>query len=106
MNTTIISINDNTINQKVRDLTERLISWRGKRVRVEFVKKDGSNRKMVIIPRNAWNEMNGLESTQSGRKMVATKCDRNMATVTEILEEGKFQPRTLNLATVTVMELA
>jgi len=106
MNTTITSVAGKTNNDKVRVYAAQLIAWAGKRVRVRFVKKDMSERTMTIVPRNAWNAQNGIETTLWGKRMIRTKVSRNMVTVCELLESGMFQPRTIALDRVLAMELA
>ena len=105
MNSTINSVHDNTMNLKVRSYTKTIIANMGKMMRCEFVKKDGSVREMYFIPRNAWNEQNGIETTVQGRAMIETKCGKNMITVCEFLGDGKFQPRTINLEKVLSLEV-
>ena len=106
MNTSIISVDEKTLDNKVYELTQRLIRWRGKRVNVSFTKKDGTLRNMTIVPRNSWNEINGRSLTRQGKKMIETKCNHGMVSVVEMLEDGVIQPRTINLNTVQTMELA
>lgn len=105
MNTSIISVDEKTLDNKVYELTQKLIRWRGKKVNVSFTKKDGTLRNMTIVPRNSWNEINGNILTSRGKKMVETKCNHNMVSVVEMLDGGVIQPRTINLNTVQRMEL-
>lgn len=105
MNASITTINNNTMNLDVRELTKMIISGNGKLFRAVFTKKDGSVRTMVFTPSIGWNRLNGIDTTSVGAKMVNTKCGRNMATVCERLDNGVFQPRTLNLEKVISLEL-
>lgn len=106
MNTTITNINDNTMNLKVREYTKYLIANRGKLFKAVFTKKNGEEREMMFTIATNWNNLNGIgETTKEGRKMVATKCARNMATVCEKVMDAvgdiaSFRPRTLNLGTI------
>ena len=82
------------------------------RVRVTFVKKDGSLREMVCIPRMEYNEEMGIETTERGRKIVAAKTAKKMVVVTEICppdeehEEEWIRPRTITLAKLISLGLA
>lgn len=100
MNTTIKEINNTTMNPKVLEFARMLVKNPKKVFEATFTKKNGELRKMKFVPNNAWNEQNGIETTAQGAKMVATKCKNGMATVCEMLEAGRFQCRTLNLASV------
>ena len=104
MNSTIRNINDFTSDMKVRELTKTLIANKGKLFKAVFEKKDGTMRTMVFTTAVNWNTLNGIETTEIGKRMVATKCARDMATVCEKTEEGRFQPRTLPLARVITLE--
>lgn len=104
MNSTIRNINDYTENMKVRKLAQTLIANKGKLFKAVFTKKNGELRTMVFTTAVNWNPLNGIDTTVSGAQMVATKCAHDMATVCEKTEEGRFQPRTLNLATVITLE--
>ena len=105
MNNTITNINDNTMDFEVRKNTKFLIANKGKTFKAVFEKVDGTIREMIFTIATNWNAMNGLETTWSGKKMVSTKCRKNMATVCEKLDNGVFQPRTLNLASIRSLEI-
>lgn len=106
MNTTIMTVAKNTYSDNVRAFAAVMLAWAGKRVRATFVKKDGTIRTMVCVPRNSWNAQNGIETTASGIRMIRTKVARGMVTVCELLESGVFQPRTINLNRILTLELA
>lgn len=106
MNTTITNINDNTMNMKVREYTKYLISNKGKMFKAIFTKKNGEEREMTFTIATGWNNLNGIATTVSGAKMVASKCAKNIATVCEKVKDSVkggavvFQPRSLNLASI------
>ena len=106
MNSTITEISNTTVNPKVLEFARMLVKNPKKVFMATFTKKNGETRQMKFVPNNAWNEQNGIDTTMSGAKMVATKCAKGMATVCEMLEAGKFQVRTLNLATITDLHFA
>jgi len=106
MNTTITSVAATTNSNNAREYAAKMIAWAGKRVRATFIKKDGAIRTMICVPKNAWNEQNGIETTTWGKKMIRTKVSRNMVTVCELLDSGVFQPRTINLGRILALELA
>jgi len=105
MNTSILNVSEDSASETVRQLAEKFIQNRGRKCRVEFVKKDGSLRQMTIIPRQSWNEMNGKDTTAIGRKIVAAKVQKDIVSVVEFLGEGRFQPRSINLRTVRKFEV-
>lgn len=105
MNSTITSINDNTMNLKVREYTKTLIANKGKLFKAVFKKIDGSLREMVFTIATNWNSLNGITTTDWGKGMIATKCRKNMATVCEKISDGTFRPRTLNLSTITSLSV-
>ena len=103
MNKSIETVALNTDNERIRALTQTLYAYAGKRVRVTFVKKNGETRTMVCVPKNQYNALLGITSTQQGKAMVATKAHRDMVTVAEVVDTAdgaKLQPRTINLRTV------
>lgn len=109
MNRSILSVYENTNSCKVKFLADIIIRNRGKRFFATFVKKDGTVRKMVFVPRNEYNRMMGIESTNGGRKMVASKCAQDMITVVEFLNVDSLevvQPRTINLRRVIELKVA
>ena len=95
---TIIKTTDDT---KVREFAAKLMSAGNRRIRATFIKKDGTERTMVCSVRDTWNGMNGITTTRFGKEMTATKAFKGMVCVTEWLADGCFQPRTLNLSTIT-----
>lgn len=100
MNTSIKSVLENTLHDNALVAARALCKNANHRVRVQFVKKNGDLRTMVCIPRNNYNEVMGIETTVSGRKMVATKAKKDMVTVTEVVGDGVLRPRTINLRTI------
>ena len=87
----------------------RLLTASSKRVRVTFVKKDGSLRVMDCVPRNQYNTVVGKETTERGRNIVRAKAEMGMAVVAEIIDGGAgevvMRPRTINLAAVRKVEI-
>lgn len=104
LNTSIKSIRDNTLSEKVATYAKTLATFANKRVRVQFTKKNGDLRTMVCIPRNDYNKVMSIPTTVRGRKMVATKARCNMATVTEVVGDT-LRPRTINLETIKKIEI-
>ena len=104
LNTSIKTIRDNTPIAKVATFAKRLASLANQRVRVQFTKKNGDLRTMVCIPRNDYNKVMCIPTTERGRKMVATKARRNMATVTEVVGDI-LRPRTINLVTIKKIDI-
>lgn len=104
MNKSIQTVSLNTSNDRVRDLTRQLYANAGHRVRVTFTKKYGGVRVMDFVPRNQYNEVMGITSTDSGKKVVAAKAKKDMIVVSEIYntERGDLaqRPRTINLRSV------
>ena len=100
MNQSIINVANHTSNLKVLAVAKFLLDNRRRRVRVSFLKKDGSVRTMTFVPDCEFNETFGINTTNFGRKIVASKCRGDMITVQEILDIGTVQPRTVNLRTV------
>ena len=82
-----------------------------KKVRLVFVKKDGSVREMVCIPKMEYNEEMGIPTTERGRNIVAAKAAKKMVVVSEICspdEEHKtewMRPRTITLTKLLEMSL-
>jgi len=99
MNKSIETVALRTTDERVRELTRQLYAAAGRRVRVTFTKKDGTERVMDCVPRNQFNAVLGISSTMSGVKMVCTKADRDMITVAEVVGT-ELRPRTINLRTV------
>lgn len=98
-------------NESVSLNAEKLLARAFSRVRVTFRKKDGSIRVMVVQPRQEWNaDFAHKESTEVGRKIVASKVAKGMVTVVEVCPpdethaEEHFRPRTINLAAIIAME--
>ena len=87
----------------------RLLARSNKRVRVTFTKRDGSIRVMDCVPKNQYNDVIGTETTERGRAIVASKCRRGMAVVSEIIDNGNgevtMRPRTINLSTVKSIQI-
>lgn len=104
MNTTILEVAESSLSPKARAIAEELITSRAKRLLVTFNKKNGSERKMTIVPRNSWNELQGLETTEAGRRMTAAKVAKGIINVVELLPEGRMQPRSITLDRVTRVE--
>ena len=99
MNKSIETVALHTADERVRELTRQLYAAAGRRVRVTFTKKDGSERVMDCVPHNQFNAVLGISSTMSGIKMVRTKAEKDMITVVEIVGT-ELRPRTINLRTV------
>ena len=99
LNSSINSIRNNTTSEKAMRHAKTLASLTNQRVRLQFVKKNGELRTMVCIPRNDYNKVMAIPTTVRGRKMVATKANRNMATVCEVVGDT-LRPRTINLMTI------
>ena len=98
-------------NRNIADEAEKLLACSFSKVHVKFIKKDGSLRDMIIIPRHEWNEdIAHKESTEVGRKIVASKVAKGMATVVEVCPpdeshaEEWTRPRTINLAKIIELE--
>lgn len=107
MNQSLINVLNHTSSPKVLQAAKFLLDNRRKRVFVEFVKKDGTLRRMVFVPDHEYNETFGIPTTNVGRRIVASKCSVDMITVQEITELGSsVQPRTVNLKTVVRYGLA
>lgn len=90
---------------------EKLLARAFSDVRVTFRKKDGSIRVMVVRPRREWNaDVAHKETTEVGRRIVASKVAKGMVTVVEVCPpdethvEERLQPRTINLAAIIAME--
>ena len=105
MNSTIVSVNDGTMDMRVSEFTKKMIANKGKKFRCQFEKKDGTIRDMIFSPRTGWNEVFGIEGCASGRKMITTKVGRDIITVNEIIEEGKIQPRSISLRKVITLDV-
>ena len=101
LNSSINSIREKTLSEKARHHADTLASFANQRVRVQFVTKngDGELRTMICIPRNDYNRVMAIPTTVRGRKMVASKAKRNMATVCEVVGDT-LRPRTINLMTI------
>lgn len=99
MNKTIIAITESK-NATAKKFAEVLSLNRNHRINLNFKKKDGSIRNMTIVPQSEWNQMIGKATTSVGHKIVSTKVNNDMATVVELTNDGIFQPRTINCATV------
>lgn len=99
LNSSINSIREKTLSATARHHADTLASYANRRVRVQFVKKNGELRTMVCIPRNDYNSVMAIPTTVRGRKMVASKARRNMATVCEVVG-NTLRPRTINLMTI------
>jgi hypothetical protein len=100
INSSIQAISETTTSDRVRYYAKCLSMYADKRIRLSFIKKNGKIRDMVCIPRNTYNKVFAIPTTVSGRKMVATKVKRNMATVCEVIDDGTLRPRTINLDTI------
>ena len=100
MNSSIVSVLNNTTNLKVLEIAKFLVENRNSRVELTFLKKDGSTRKLQFVPDSEYNRTFGIKSCPVGRKIVSTKVDKDMITVQEIVDFGTVQPRTVNLRTV------
>ena len=110
MNRTLISTWKSE-NKEISFNAEQLLARSFSRVRVTFIKKDGSERVMVVRPRTEWNaDVAHKESTEVGRKIVASKVAKGMVTVVEICPadethaEEFTRPRTINLASIVKMD--
>lgn len=106
MNRSIVTVVEKSANREAIGYAAKMIANEGKRCAITFIKKDGTTRHMVCVPRNQYNTINGITSTISGCKMVKTKAHRDMVTVSEIYTpEGTnveaMRPRTINLSTIT-----
>lgn len=105
---TVAACDDALIAQRAQFMEENA----DKRVRVKFVKKDGSLREMVCIPKLEWNKMHGLETTKRGKAIVASKTAKKMVVVAEICQPDEehpqewMRPRTIALAKLIEMSLA
>lgn len=99
MNKSIETVALRSTDARVRELARQLYAAAGRRVRVTFTKKDGTERVMDCVPRNQFNAVLGITSTESGIKMVCTKAYKGMITVAEIVGT-ELRPRTINLHTV------
>jgi uncharacterized protein YrrD len=109
MNKSILSVYENTSDSKVMFLADVIIRNRGKRFLAIFVKKDGTVREMEFVPRNEYNRIMGVKTTDSGRNMVAAKCAQDMITVVEFMNVDSLeviQPRTINLRKVIELRVA
>ena len=106
MNRSIISVNHLTHDEKVRAATAWLIAHRNRMCIAEFVKKDGSVRTMKFLPRNEYNHMLGIVTTEFGRSIVRTKVCRDMIVVAEVCDDNRIQARTINLRTLNSLRLA
>lgn len=98
-------------NRNIADVAEKLLARSFSKVHIKFVKKDGSLRDMTIIPRREWNaDIIHKETTEVGRKIVASKVAKGMATVVEVCPpdeshtEEWTRPRTINLAKIIELE--
>lgn len=100
MNNSIKTVALHTNNARVREIARQLYANADKRVRITFIKKDGTERVMDCVPRNEYNKAFGIQTTKRGAKMVASKAKNDMITVSEIVGNGILQPRTINLRTV------
>lgn len=106
MNRSILSVHDLTDNEKVRAATAWLIAHRDRMCVAEFTKKDGSQRTLRFLPRNEYNHLLGIPTTDIGRKIVNTKVHRDMIVVTEVCEDNRIQARTINLRTLNSLRIA
>ena len=106
MNRSIISVNHLTNDEKVRTATAWLIAHRNRMCIEEFVKKDGNVRTMKFLPRNEYNHMLGIVTTEFGRSIVRTKVRRDMIVVAEVCDDNRIQARTINLRTLNSLRLA
>lgn len=105
MNTTIVEVNNNTMNLKVRELTKKLIANSGKLFKATFTKGDGSVREMIFSIATNWNNLCGITTTEQGKKMISTKCKKNILSVCEKIGEGMFQPRSISLEKVISLDV-
>ena len=107
MNTTLISVADTTKNTKVLAIAEKLIAYRNRPLRITFTKKDGTDRVIKCVVKNGYNDIMGIDSTATGRKIAASKVAKGMIIVSEMyVPEGArgcptaIRPRTINLNTI------
>ena len=106
MNTSLLTIDRNTIIPTVKFITEMLKAFPGRKFKAVFQKvTDGSIRTMTFIPKMGWNAMNCIETSDWGRAMVIRKALRDQLTVVEYLTDGRFQVRTLPLRNILSLEL-
>jgi hypothetical protein len=104
MNKSITTVALNTKSLDAREACVTLHKYEGQRVRVTFLTKkvqpDRSHVRVIeFVPHFQYNATLGIVSTQSGKRMVATKAHRDMITVMEIDGES-VKPRTVNLSKV------
>ena len=112
MNLSILSVSVNgNMDNVVRQRAQFLMDNSRKRVRVVFVKKDGSERSMVCVPKHQYNDLIGKETTEVGRHIVESKANHGMVVVSELCqpdsEHGEvwMRPRTIPLAKIIQMEV-
>lgn len=104
---TVAACDDALIAQRAQFMRDNA----DRRVRVKFVKKDGSLREMVCIPRMEYNEEMGIPTTDRGRAIVAAKTAKKMVVVSEICSADEehpaewMRPRTITLAKLIEMSL-
>lgn len=112
MNTSLIKVNEITTNSAILGFLNTLIANHTKRFFATFTKKDGSVREMKFVVNSDFNKAVGLthKIDNTSKKMLDTKCHRDMLTVMEIVtgEVGgqiSVRPRTLNLGALISLKV-
>jgi len=113
MNKSLETVLNNTTDPVIKTWAKFLTDNAGKRFCATFEKQNGEVRDITFVPRNQYNTLMGIETTDSGRKMVITKANRNMLTIVEFYRpEGcvgyheSVRCRTLNLAKLITLKVA
>ena len=107
MNSTIISVAENTLNAKVRHYADMLIMGRNRKFVATFTKKNGEVRTMQFVPKHSYNDTVGIATCSTGRDIVRGKVAVDQIVVNEIYRDEhavghneSIRPRTINLRTI------
>jgi len=113
MNTSIQTVRDNTTSEKVRTISQFLLDNDGQRFVAVFEKRNFERRAIKFVPRNEYNAIVGIKTTDVGRRMVKNKALNDMITVMELYtaddEYGQHEairPRTLDLSRIITLKVA